>query len=74
MFKKIQKVGETLPVGDLSLDDALIIETKQCICNNSYIMKVPDARIEHLPRFYSEFHYKCMGCNWQSPRFRTRTT
>lgn len=67
------KVGETLPIGDLSFDDSIKILTMKCNCNNSFILRVPDCHIEALPRYYDEFHYECMGCKWKSPIFRTRT-
>ena len=73
IFAKRHKVGETLPMGDLSLEDSIKIMTKECDCGKSYIMKFPLSHIEHLPRFYDEFKYVCMNCKWESVKFRTRT-
>ena len=73
LFKKRQKVGETVPMEELSLDDFIKIKTKKCDCNKSYIMKMSLCHIEKLPRYYDEFKYVCINCKWESPRFRTRT-
>lgn len=73
LFREKHKIGETLPVGELSLDDSIKIITKQCNCARSFIVQLPTAHIEHLPRFYDEFKYVCLNCKWESIKFRTRT-
>jgi len=64
-----QKVGETRPENNFSEPVAL-----ECGCNRPYIIQKPLCRIEITPRFYSEFCYTCLNCNWNSIKFRTRTT
>ena len=74
MFRKRHKKGEIFPVDDISLDDVLKIQLKDCNCKRSYIMERPLGVIEYEGyAWYDEFKYVCMGCGWESPKFRKRT-
>lgn len=75
LFKKRQKVGETIIVGELSVDDNTTIQNMVCKCGWK-VLKKPGARIEHAPfgRFYSQYSYQCLNCGWESATFKTRTT
>ena len=72
MFKKRQKIGETRPMNDISLDDSINVLSMVCNCGKD-IIKMPLSHIECLPRFYDEFRYVCLYCKWESPKFITRT-
>jgi len=73
-LRRRQKVGQTLPVDEISLEELKDIFEKGCDCYDPFIIKQPLGHIQHLPRFYNEFCYKCMNCKWESVKFRTRTT
>lgn len=72
IFKNRQKIGEIRPIGVLSLDDTIIIDTGICKCGK-IIVKLPTSHVESLPFYYDEFRYTCLFCNWESNYFRKRT-
>lgn len=72
-LKRRQKIGQTLPVDNISIEELKDIFDNGCGCYNPYIIKQPLGYIQSLPRFYDEFCYKCLSCEWISVSFRTRT-
>jgi len=69
-----QKIGETLPADNIMpFEEYKNVFNERCECATPYYIKQPLGHIEHLPRYYDEFCYKCLNCEWKSIILKTRT-
>ena len=72
-IRRKQKVGETLPAFDIPIEAFSVSIHRRCPCSKPYIIRKPKATVEKLPRYYEQFCFSCLNCNWEGIELLTRT-